>query len=149
MTRILKVALVVMLWMALASPMHAQDVQLELWSFLDPRGDDVRSEALRHVIETFEEQHPGIRVVTNVIQWTELSPTLLRASMARRVPDVVMVYSPLLLAQIAAGTVTPLDGYMADWSSEDRSDLIVPAEAVGADGQVYGLPYELRVSGII
>jgi multiple sugar transport system substrate-binding protein len=92
----------------LARPASAQATTIELWSFIDPAGRGSRPEAMGHVIRTFEAANPGTRVRTNVIQWTELGPQLLRASRAGQVPDVVMLYSPYMSPQVAANTLQPL-----------------------------------------
>ncbi|MEX2536955.1 MAG: extracellular solute-binding protein [Trueperaceae bacterium] len=127
----------------------AQRTQLELWTFIDPSGDNVRSETLAHVIDTFEVANPSIDVVANVIQWQELDPSLLRASRANRVPDVAMLYSPSVPPHIAAGTLMPLTDYLAEWSQADLEDTVILPQSVGNDGTVYGLPWEMRVSGIM
>jgi ABC-type glycerol-3-phosphate transport system substrate-binding protein len=128
---------------------YAQTSQIELWTFIDPGQDNVRSETLAHIIETFEANNPGITVVANVIQWQELDPTLLRASMAGQVPDVAMLFSPSMPAHIAANTLTPLNEFVEAWSEEMQADMIILPEATGSDGTIYGLPWEMRVSGIM
>jgi multiple sugar transport system substrate-binding protein len=120
---------------------------IELWSFLDPVQDNARSKALKHVIDTFETANPSIKVKTSVIQWQEISPQLLRAARAGRVPDVVMIFSPQLQMQIAAGTLAPLDDRLA--KMPDRSDLVVLSEGKDRKGATYAVPWEMRVSGIM
>ncbi|MEX2540618.1 MAG: extracellular solute-binding protein [Trueperaceae bacterium] len=136
-------------WIApllLALSLALGQTELELWTFIDPAGDNVRSQALAHVIDTFEEQNPGVTVTANVIQWQELSPSLLRAAQARRVPDVVMLFAPLLPTHVDAGTILPVNDYL---SEEIRSDLVIFPEAQTSDGTIFAIPYEMRVGGII
>jgi multiple sugar transport system substrate-binding protein len=136
---------------AAATLLSAQVAQAQttvtMWSFLDPAGNNARSKALKHVIDTFEAANPGTKVQTNVIQWTEISPTLLRAARSKQVPDVVMLYSPFLPMHIAAGTISPLDSYLNQMPKESREDLIILPSAQDKKGSIYGVPYELRVSG--
>ncbi len=120
---------------------------VELWSFLDPVQDNARSKALKHVIDTFEAAHPSIKIKTSVIQWQEISPQLLRAARAGRVPDVVMVFSPQLQTQIAAGTLASLEDRLA--KMPDRKDLVVLSEGKDRQGNTYAVPWEMRVSGIM
>lgn len=126
---------------------HAQNI--EFWTFLDPEGSGIRSELVNRILTRFEEQNPGVSVNTNVIQWTEIGPQLLRAARAGNVPDVVMLYSPYMQPQVAANTLRPLDTYVDEWSDEDREDVITLPMARGRDGQLYGLPWELRAYGFV
>lgn len=149
MTRITRRATMsAMLAAPLASPAIAQGTTIELWSFLDPAGRGSRPEALSHVIRTFEAAQPGVRVRTNVIQWTEIGPQLLRASRAGQVPDVVTLYSPYMAPQVAAGTLQPLDEMMRGWSAEDRADVITLPIARDRQNRLFGLPWELRIFGL-
>lgn len=149
MTRITRrAALGAALATPLARPALAQGTTIELWSFLDPAGRGTRPEALAHVISTFESANPGVRVRTNTIQWTELGPQLLRASRAGQVPDVVMLYSPYMAPQVAAGTLLPLDDQMRGWDTANRADLITLPIARDRQNRLYGLPWELRIFGM-
>jgi multiple sugar transport system substrate-binding protein len=132
----------------LAQPAIAQGTTIELWSFLDPAGRGVRSEEMAHVIRSYEAANAGIRVRTNVIQWTEIGPQLLRASRAGQVPDVVMLYSPYMASQVAANTLLPLDDLLRGWSQADRDDLITMPIARDRQGRLYGLPWEMRIFGL-
>lgn len=127
----------------------AQQQRLEVWTFIDPDGDNVRASAMAHVIETFEAMNPDIDVVVNVLQWQQLDPSLLRAVNAQQAPDVTTLFSPSMQAHIAAGTLTPLDEYIAGWPQERQDDTVVLAQSQGQDGTVYGIPWELRVSGFM
>lgn len=120
---------------------------VELWSFLDPAADNSRAKSLKQVIDTFESANPNFKVKTNVVQWQELSPMLLRASRSGRVPDVVMIYSPSLQTQIAAGSLSPLDSLVG--KGADQNDLIIFPEAKDAKGTVYAMPWEMRVHGML
>ena len=85
MTLTRRTALAAALSLGLAGPALAQaQTTIELWTFLDPTQDNVRSKALKHVLDTFEAANPGITVKTSVIQWQEISPQLLRGARAGR-----------------------------------------------------------------
>ena len=132
----------------LARPALAQGTTIELWSFLDPAGRGVRSDEMAKLIRAFEADNAGVRVRTNVIQWTELGPQLLRASRAGQVPDVVMLYSPYMAPQVAAGTLLPIDDFMRGWSPAQQADIITMPIARDRQNRLYGLPWELRVFGL-
>lgn len=134
--------------LATASTLKAQTPStIELWSFLDPAGDNVRSKALKAVIDSFEAANLAIKVRTTVVQWQELSPQLLRSARAGRGPDVAMIFSPQLQVHIAAGTILPLGDRIA--AMPDGADIAVLSEGRDRQGKVYALPWELRVSGIL
>jgi len=123
----------------------AQDVQL--WSFMDPKGEGARSEALKAVLERFEKDNAGAKVDTNIVEWDQIAPSLMRAAQAGKAPDIAMIYSPNLRSLIAAGALQPLDGCLSGiWSDADRADAIVLPVAKHED-KTYAVPYELRVFG--
>jgi ABC-type glycerol-3-phosphate transport system substrate-binding protein len=133
----------------LSTTLAVQAEEIELWSFIDPDEAGVRSELLKGILEQFEAENPGTTVTTNVIQWTELGAQLLRADRAGSVPDLVMLYSPYMQAQVAAGTLLPLNPLIDAWPEADREDVITVPMAYDSQGNLYGLPYELRAYGIM
>ena len=120
---------------------------IELWSFLDPAGDNIRSKTLKHVLDTFEAANPGIRVKTSVIQWQEISPQLMRGARAGRTPDVAMLFSPNLGVHLAAGTLQSLDAELA--KAPNRDDLIILPAGKDKQGRAHAVPWEMRVTGIM
>ena len=129
-------------------PTMAAAADVKLWSFIDPAGEGARSEALQDVIKAFESQNGTATIDTSVVEWDQITPSLMRAAQAGETPDVAMVYSPSLQALIAAGALTPLDDCLASiWPDEERNDVVVLSAGKGPDGATYGVPYELRVFG--
>jgi ABC-type glycerol-3-phosphate transport system substrate-binding protein len=131
---------------AAAVPALAADVTL--WSFLDPAADGARSAALQDVITTYEKANVDSKVTTNIVEWDQIAPSLMRGAQAGKTPDLAMVYSPDLPALIASGALMPLDACFSKiWSDEQRKDVVLLPAAKGSDGAYYGVPYELRVFG--
>ncbi|MCM0018648.1 MAG: sugar ABC transporter substrate-binding protein [Tagaea sp.] len=122
---------------------------IELWTFLDPNGRGVRAELLKEILTQFERDNTGVSVRANIIQWTEISPQLLRAARAGNVPDVVMLYSPFMAQHVQAGSLLPIDDYMRGWSQARRDDTVVLPMAKDRQGRTYALPWELRVFGLL
>lgn len=122
---------------------------IELWTFLDPNGRGVRSELLKEIFTSFEQANPGVTVRANIIQWTEISPQLLRAARAGNVPDVVMLYSPFMTTHVQAGTLAPLDEFMAQWPQQRREDTVVLPIGKDRQGKTFAVPWELRVYGLL
>lgn len=148
MTITRRIALAGAISLSLAGSALAQSATtIELWSFLDPTADNVRSRTLKHVLDTFEAANPGIEVKTSVIQWQEISPQLMRGARAGRTPDVVMLFSPNLGVHLAAGTLHPLDAEIA--KIPNRDDLIILPAGRDKQGKTYAVPWEMRVTGIM
>jgi ABC-type glycerol-3-phosphate transport system substrate-binding protein len=122
---------------------------IELWSFLRPTDADVRSQMFAEVIKSFEAANPGITIKTTVMDWTDIGPALLRGSAAGRVPDVTMMFSAVIGIHVAAKSLQPLDPYIAKWSKESQQDIVIFPNAKDREGHVYGLPWEMRVTGIL
>jgi multiple sugar transport system substrate-binding protein len=131
-----------------ARPAIAEARAIEVWSLESPGDGNVVARAIAHVVKGFEAVHPGVELKITSMPWQQLSPTLLRASRARRVPDVAMFYSPDLPVQIDARTVMPLTGFMTDWPEDKRADILRLRQAQDAAGVIYGLPWQVRTSGL-
>jgi multiple sugar transport system substrate-binding protein len=132
-----------------SAAMAGAETTIELWSFIDPAGDSVRSQALKAVIDAFERENPGVKVKTSIINWDQLGAALLRASQARRTPDLSMLHSGFIQRQVAAKALRPLDEYLVQMPAAERDDLIILPTGKDKAGKTYGVPYELRVSGFI
>ena len=136
--------------MLLAVPLLATGgTTIELWSFLDPAGDSVRSKGVKHVIDTFEKKYPDIKIKVSVIAWNQIGAAVLRAARAGKTPDVAMLNSTFIRKPIAAKAIQPIDKYMDKMSPEDRKDLILIPTSIDAQGRNYGIGYELRAFGLI
>lgn len=127
------------------SSVQAQDTVLELWANRAPNPENARGAALKFVLDDFEAKHPGVKVNVTVIDYLEMSPSLLRAVRAQQPPDIAMLYSPFIRAHMAAGTLEPLDAIVNSDAGEDV--IILPIAQ--ADGHTYALPWEIRVMGLI
>lgn len=132
----------------LAGPALAA-TELELWTFIDPAGNNVRSKTLDHVLRTFEQRNPGITVKSNIIQWDQLSASLLRGAQARRVPDVSMMFSPFMPIQVEAKTLTPVSTFIPGGTATALRDYVIFPEAKDNAGTIFGIPFEMRVGGMI
>jgi len=129
----------------------AQAQTLELWSYLpaNTESDDVKSQAVGKIVEAFKKSNPGYDVNVTIMPWQQLSPSLLRASKAGQVPDVVMLFSPSVQLQIAAGTLVSLQPYIDKWPEDVRKDLVRLSQNATPKGGVYAVPWQMRVSGLM
>ena len=145
---ILVISLVLIMGSIISSS-AAEKTVIEVWTFVNPIGEDVRSMAHNHIRESFEEKYPDIEVKVNVVSWKEIDPMLLRAVKAGVAPDVVEFYQPSFQLHVSAGTIQPLDRFVADWSDEQKNDFLVPWETTIVNGHKYSFNYEHRVSGML
>jgi multiple sugar transport system substrate-binding protein len=143
-------ALAVAALVSLAVPVRdAQAEKIEVWTFIGPGEANTREKTVAHVIQSFKAKNPGIEVAVQVIPWQQLSPMLLRAAKAGQVPDVAMLYSPSMPGHIAAGTLTPLKAYVDAWPADVRTDLVKLPETMDRSGVTYGVPWDMRVAGLV
>ena len=56
-----------------ASTVDGEQV-VRMWTFLDPEADNGRSKALKQMIETFESENPGIKIVVETQDWEQMTP---------------------------------------------------------------------------
>jgi ABC-type glycerol-3-phosphate transport system substrate-binding protein len=124
---------------------------LQVWSYLraDTASKDVKERAVGDIVQAFKTANPGVDVVVTVMPWQQLSPSLLRASKSGQVPDVVMLFSPSVQMQIAAGTLVSLQPYIDKWPQDVKSDLVHLSQNVSPKGGTYAVPWQLRVSGLM
>lgn len=125
---------------------HAEKT-LELWTFIDPAGDNPRSKALAQIIQTFEQQNPDVKIKPTIFAWNQINLAFMKAGQAGKVPDLTMLNSGRIQRVVAANFLRPLDGYLD--KSGQRSDYILMPNAIGADKKVYGVPYEVRALGFL
>ncbi|TDD69053.1 extracellular solute-binding protein [Jiangella aurantiaca] len=121
------------------------DGRLELWTFLDPNSpDDPRGQALRTVVDGFNESQDEVEVTIRNINYAKIDSEVVRATASGQGPDLVNVYSAQLATHVDAGTVLPLDDYAADYLAQIGDDLIFPLEGVRFGGSVMSIPWETR-----
>ena len=133
----------------LALPAVAQaKTTLELWSFLDPAGDSVRSKGVKHVIDTFQQKYPDIEVKVSVIAWNQIGAAFMRAATAHKTPDVTMINSVNIRKHIAAGTIQSLEPYFEKLGKATADDYVLIPTAID-DNKRYGVCYEVRAFGLI
>src|ERR1700733_993122 len=120
---------------------------LELWTFIDPAGNNPRSKAVAQIIQTFETQNPGVKIKPTIFAWNQIGLAFMKAGLAGKVPDVTMLNSGRVQRVVAANFLQPLDPYLD--KAGQRSDYILMPNAIGADKKVYGVPYEVRALGFL
>jgi multiple sugar transport system substrate-binding protein len=121
---------------------------MEIWSQYAPGNANTRERATAYVLDSFKAKYPNINIKITTLSWQQMSPTLLRAAKAGKVPDVAMLYSPDMPEHIEAKTLLPLEKYLKRLTESSRKDIVRLPQAEDANGTIYGLPWEVRVSGL-
>jgi multiple sugar transport system substrate-binding protein len=133
------------LMLGLIVPVVAQTTELKFWTFLDPTGTDPRSQALKSVIDGYNESHPDTQVVAETIHFSQIDARVIQAAATGSGPDIVNVYSVQLPQHVAAGSIQPVTDYANAWLAENGDDYIFPIDAVTYDGEIMAMPWETRV----
>jgi len=115
---------------------------LRFWTWFDSKDSNPRAQVQRELVEKFQKE-TGIEVKTEVKDWRTLSQQIVRAVAAGEGPDVTRTYSAWVGEQAAAGTLLPLDPFMAQWPKEKRSDIGPPLPTY--DGKTLAMYIENRV----
>jgi multiple sugar transport system substrate-binding protein len=98
--------------------------EIKFWTFIEPGGTTGRSHTFQAIIDRFERENPGTKVVVEVQPWTELSGKFMSAWAAGNAPDVSVIHSTAVETTITLGSLEPLNPYIAQWPSQEKSDFI-------------------------
>lgn len=105
----------------------------------------------KKIIETFEAEHPGVKVELAPISSSEgdyATLLALQLSSESTAPDIFMEDTYMTATDAAAGYLACLDDYLAEWEDFDHY-LDGTKEAVkGSDGKYYGVPISTDSRGI-
>jgi multiple sugar transport system substrate-binding protein len=98
--------------------------EIKFWTFIEPGGTTGRSHTLKVIIDRFEKENPGAKLVFEIQPWTELSGKFMAAWAAGNAPDVSVIHSTAVESAIALGSLEPLNPYIAKWPPQEKSDFI-------------------------
>ena len=97
---------------------------VRLWTFLDPEADNGRSKALKQMIETFESENPGIKIVVETQDWEQMTPKFFAAHAAGNAPDIIWCIMDEMGAALDLGALEPLENlFLKDWTEEEIADI--------------------------
>ena len=99
-------------------------------------GSDARHAIFQDVIEAFEAENPGVRVVGNYTDWSSYWDRLATDTAAGDAPDVIMQEEAFLREYADRGALADLNGF----DGVDRSNLDpMIAQSGDVDGQTFGV----------
>ncbi|GAB2572250.1 ABC transporter substrate-binding protein [Gracilibacillus alcaliphilus] len=108
-------------------------VELSFWRHEHPEEEA----ALRNLIESFEEEHPNIKV--NMEIQTDYETAIRTALSGGTAPDIMQIDGPTLASYAENGAILPLDEYYErDGGKDDLLDSVV--ESLTYEDQMYAAP---------
>lgn len=97
---------------------------VRMWTFLDPEADNGRSKALKQIINTFETENPGIKIVVEPQDWEQMTPKFFAAHAAGNAPDIIWCIMDEMGAALDLGALEPLENlFLKDWTEEEIADI--------------------------
>ena len=106
------------------------------------RFNDSEAEEMRAALDEFEAENPGVEVELQTIAWSESRQQFLREAAVGEGPDVVHIAFVWPRDFGAAGALLPINEYLeSDPIQAGFDDFIATELAVGADGNIYGVPW--------
>ena len=134
MKRPLLISLVAGVAMTVAGAAIAQDLTF--------RFNDGEVDAMRAALDKFEAENPGVSVELQTIAWSESRQQFLREAAVGEGPDVVHIAFVWPRDMGAAGALLPINDMLeSDPIQGGFDDFIATELAVGADGNIYGVPW--------
>jgi multiple sugar transport system substrate-binding protein len=114
--------------LALALTLVAQAATAQtvrVWSFLDPvSGKDPREKVLKILIDRFEAQNPGVKIVVEPQVWQQMSDKFFAAHQTGTAPDIIWVHSSKLESAVKLGALANFnDLFLKNWSKQDIADV--------------------------
>lgn len=124
--KLLAMALAGTMVLSAAVPAFAEEESVvRMWTFLDPANtSNGRSVALAQMIEEFEADNPGVKVVVEPQDYTTMTAKFLAATVTGDAPDIIWCARDELSGVLDAGALEPLENlFLGEWSEEDIADI--------------------------
>lgn len=102
-----------------------EEAVVRMWTFLDPTNtSNGRSVALAQMIEEFEADNPGVKVVVEPQDYTTMTAKFLAATVTGDAPDIIWCARDELSGVLDAGALEPLENlFLSEWAEEDIADI--------------------------
>lgn len=134
-----------------STPTPSGDVTIKMWTFLDPTNtSNGRSVALKQMIDEFEAENPGVKVVVEPQDWTTMTGKFMAAATTKTAPDIMWCARDELYGVLNAGALEPLENlFMKDWTEEEIDDVDDAFFRFGErDGKHYTLTLNKNCTGL-
>lgn len=123
-------------------------VDMTFTIFLDPAStDDPRCVVLKEIVDDYNATNAyGNTVTVESIHWSQYESQLIQKTAAGNGPDIVNAFSDQLMQHIEAGTIQPMTKYAKEFIAETPAYIHTAEKLAQADGEIYSLPWESRVT---
>ena len=119
------------------------NVEITMWTFLNPNGTSGREIGLKKMIDSFEEK-TGIKVIVETQKWDTLTAKFIAAHMTGNAPDISWLFLEEFGPVVEMGALVPFEDLFLDsWSNEDIEDI---AGTLWDYGVVDGKHYQFSLS---
>lgn len=121
---------------------QAEETTIRMWTFLDPGNtENGRSVALQQMIDEFEAENEGVKIVVEPQDWNTMTAKFLAATTTGDAPDIIWCARDELCGVLNAGALEPLENlFLGEWSEEEIADVDDAYFKFGEkDGQHYTL----------
>lgn len=129
----------------------AENITIRMWTFLDPTNkENGRSVALQQMIDEFEAENPGVKIVVEPQDWATMTGKFLAASATGDAPDVMWCARDEMYGVLNAGALEPLENlFLGDWTAEEIDDVDDAFFRFGErDGKHYTLTLNKNCTGL-
>ena len=101
------------------------ETTIRMWTFLDPANtENGRSVALSQMMEEFEADHPGVKIVVEPQDYNIITAKFLSATSTGDAPDIIWCARDELCGVLNANALEPLENlFLADWTAEEIADV--------------------------
>ena len=100
------------------------NITLTMWTFIDPTATSGRGKVLNDFIKKFQAEHPNVKIVTEVQQWTQLLPKQTAAFYAGNAPDIMWNAAEYISGIVSIGAYEPFENlFLDEWSKADIADV--------------------------
>lgn len=116
--------------------------------FLDPTStDDPRCVVLKEIVDEYNATNEyGNTVTVESIHWSQYESQLIQKTAAGNGPDIVNAFSDQLMQHIDAKTIQPMTQFAKEFIEQTPSYIHTAEKLTQADGEIYSLPWESRVT---
>lgn len=126
------------------TPSPKKDVSIRMWTFVDPNANGGRNKALKQMIQEFETDNPGVKIVVEPKTYSTMTAEFLAAAATGSAPDIMWCSTGLLFSCIQGGLLEPLENlFLKGWTPDQIADI---DDAFFKFGERNGKHYTLSLS---
>lgn len=130
----------------------SDEVEITMWTFLDPDGSSGRETVLRDLIDSYEDENPNTRINVEVQQWDTLTSQFLAADASNSAPDVIWVIVDEFADVVEQGALADLNelsfGDMPEDQLENLRDIYWDSMTT-EDGEINGVVHSRNYFGLM